>query len=456
MQTDVQRKRNHNAFFKGAAWIAAGGFLSKLIGALYRIPLTNLIGGYGMGLYQLVYPLYTLLLTVSATGIPSSLAKLTAERTGAGLSPNPLLSTAFRLFLTLGGVGTAAMAALAYPLSLAQGAPEVTGGYLTLAPSVLLVSAISVYRGYFQGKNDMFPTAASEIAEQLVKVTVGLPLAWLFRNEPVKAVAALLFAVSVAEGAALAFVSVYARKKGREKLPLQNTSSPVSVKTVLKLSVPVTLSSALLPLSGLVDSVLIVRLLSTHTQNAVRLYGLFSGGAVTLVNLPVSVCYGLAAASIPAVAAEKDGQRQRKKIRFSLLTTLAVSVPCALALFFLSGVATNIVFPSLGKSEAQVLTSLVRIFSVSAVTLSCTQTLAACLTALGKPLLATSSMAVAVTVKTLLTALWVGNPSISVYGAAMATNICYLVAFLCNLYYNLRVTRKRKAGARMGKRQRVA
>ncbi|MBQ8428017.1 MAG: oligosaccharide flippase family protein, partial [Clostridia bacterium] len=168
-----QNKEN-KGFFKGAAWIAVGGFLSKLIGALYRIPLTNFIGGYGMGLYQLVYPLYTLLLTLSATGIPTAIARLTAEREGAGVPLRPLFRTCMRLFLMLGGVGTLLMTALAYPLSKAQGAPETIGGYLTLAPSVLLVSALSVYRGYMQGKNDMMPTAISEILEQIVKVAVGL------------------------------------------------------------------------------------------------------------------------------------------------------------------------------------------------------------------------------------------------------------------------------------------
>ena len=79
-------KNGKTGFLKGAAWIALGGFIAKLIGAVYRIPLTNLIGGHGLGLYQLVYPVYCLLLTVSATGIPSSISKLTAEKIGKGVS----------------------------------------------------------------------------------------------------------------------------------------------------------------------------------------------------------------------------------------------------------------------------------------------------------------------------------------------------------------------------------
>ena len=95
----MKEKVKKRSFLKGAALIAAGGFLAKIIGALYRIPLTNLIGGHGIGLYQLVYPVYCLLLTVSATGIPSSIAKLTAEKLGRGESDKPLFKTALRLFL---------------------------------------------------------------------------------------------------------------------------------------------------------------------------------------------------------------------------------------------------------------------------------------------------------------------------------------------------------------------
>ena len=98
----VKEKKAKGAFIKGAITIAFGGFVAKIIGAVYRIPLTNLIGGRGIGLYQLVYPVYCLLLTVSATGIPSSIAKLTAEQVGKKQSTMPVLRTAMKLFLLIG------------------------------------------------------------------------------------------------------------------------------------------------------------------------------------------------------------------------------------------------------------------------------------------------------------------------------------------------------------------
>ena len=436
----AKKEGEKKTFFKGAAWIATGGFLSKLIGALYRIPLTNLIGGYGMGLYQLAYPLYTLLLTISATGIPSAIAKLTAERVGAGTPLRPLFNTALRLFAWIGLGGTLLMAGLAIPLSYAQGAPEAAGGYWALAPSVLLVSALSVYRGYMQGKKDMFPTAVSEVVEQIVKVAVGLPIAYYLRATPARAVVGLLFAVSVAEGAALLFVWLYARKK-HPRLPLKGEER-VRGRSVLKTSLPVTVSAALLPLSHLVDSVLIVRLLQRHTESAVNLYGLMTGGALTLINLPVSVCYGLAAASVPAVASAQSNKERRKNVRFSLLSTLALSLPCAVGLFLLAGLAQRLVYPSLSVADGEILVRLVRMLAVSTVTLSCLQTAAACLTALGKPSRAAFSMGVAMSLKAVLQLWLVGNPRFSIYGAALATNFGYLVAFLLDLYYNIKVTKE--------------
>lgn len=436
----MKEKTGKEGIVKGATIIAAGGFFAKIIGALYRIPLTNLIGGEGIGLYQLVYPFYCLLLTVSATGIPSSIAKLTAERIERGETPRPLFSLALRLFTIVGGASALLMCALAPLLASAQGERGLWGGYVALAPSVFLVSAISVFRGYFQGKNDMLPTAVSEVVEQAVKVGVGVAFAYFFRSDLYLAVAMLLLAVTVSEAVALLFLFLRFRKEPPSPLPL---GAPPKAKSVLALSIPVTLSAGLLPLSGLIDSVLVVRLLRAYEQNAVALYGLFSGGAVTIINLPVSVCYGVAAASVPAIAAAKARRAGvRKKLLFVTGLTLLLSLPCAVGLFLLAEPAVKIVYRSLRAEELETLVSLVKAFSLGAVTLSLTQTLAACLTALGKPSRAAISMAVAVSVKTALNAVLVRDPAFSVYGAVIATNACYLVSsvldFLFAMYHSNR------------------
>ncbi len=467
MERADKKIKKRGGFLKGAAIIAFGGFVAKAIGALYRIPLTNLIGGHGIGLYQLVYPVYCLLLTVSATGIPSSIAKLTAERLGKNQSDKPLFKTAMRLFLLVGGVGTLLMCVVAPFLSAAQGSKEVTAGYFALAPSVFLVSAISVFRGYFQGRNQMFPTALSEIVEQAVKVGFGLLFAYFFRGNVGRAVTFLLLAVSLSELAALCLMAyLYARqnRKTREEITAKNAENAprfggkVSAKSVLRLSIPVTFSAMLIPLSGLLDSVLAVRLMGKYATDAVALYGLFAGGAVTVINLPVSVCYGIAAASVPSVAEAKakaetlakgEGKEKapsvRKRLFFALGITALIAAPSAVGLYFFAAPVTKLVFRSLAGEELQTLVRLVRIFSVSALTLSLVQTSSACLTAQGRPKFAALAMLVGVVAKTGLYVGLLQSAKISVFGLAHATNLCYLIAFLLDLIYNIIVS-KRKEG----------
>ena len=447
MRSSTKKRESKVAFLKGAVWIAAGGFIAKVIGALYRIPLTNLIGGHGLGLYQLVYPVYCLLLTVSATGIPSSIAKLTAERIARGENDRAVFRIAMKLFALIGLVGVLIMAVISPFLSKAQGSEEVLWGYYVLAPSVFLVSVISVFRGWFQGRNRMFPTALSEVVEQAVKVAVGVVFAYLFRENVQKAVVFLLLAVSLSELVTL-FVMWLIFKRVPAPTLSKNEGGRVSMKTVLRLSIPVTFNSILLPLSGLLDSVLVPRLLSAYTADAVALFGLFSGGAVTVINLPVSVCYGLAAASIPrvAMALEERGKKSKvkKRIFFSLGITALVGAVSAVGLFLFAEPAAKIIFRSLNEEELRVLIGLIKAFSVSAFTLSCVQTLSACLTAQGKPQYAALSMMLALTVKTGLYIFWLRDPSVSVFGLAYATNIAYAVAFLLDLLYNMYISRKKR------------
>ncbi|MBE7077697.1 MAG: polysaccharide biosynthesis protein [Clostridiales bacterium] len=445
MRTRQKNSESKGAFLKGAVWIAAGGLIAKIIGALYRIPLTNYIGGYGLGLYQMVYPVYCLLLTVSATGIPSSIAKLTAERIARGQSDKAVLKTAMKLFLLIGVVGTVVMAIIAPFLSSAQGSEKVLGGYYTLAPSVFLVSVISVFRGWFQGRNKMYPTAISEIVEQAVKVALGLFFARLFREQVEKAVVFLLLAVSVSELVALLLMIFLYRRAEKKRTKNKNEGGSVAMKAILRLSIPVTFNSVLIPLSGLLDSILAPRLLGAYATDAVTLFGLFSGGAVTIINLPVSVCYGIAAASIPRVAmAHEKKNGVRKRIFFSLGITALVSGVSAVGLYLFAEPASKIIFRSLKGEELTTLIGLVKAFSLSAFSLSCAQTLSACLTAQGKPQYAALSMLIAVTVKTVLYVFFLRDPNLSVFGLAYATNVCYLVAFLLDLVYNLIVSRKTK------------
>lgn len=406
------------SFLKGAAVLSFGAFVSKLLGALYRVPLTNLIGSEGIGRYQMVYPVYCLLLTVSSVGIPSALSRLIA----GGQSPE---RAAFRFFVPLGGLLTLLMIALSLPLSRMQGDESLQSGYVFLAPSVLAVSAISVLRGYFQGRRRMLPTAASEVSEQAIKVAAGLCFAFFWREELTRAVNGILFSVTLSEWATLfGLYLLYRRASGapKEAFPL---------KRLLAFTAPVTLSAALLPLSSFLDSVVIARLLGAYRADAVSRYGLFSGCAMTLVSLPSAVCYGISSAIVPELARDRSG----RKVFLALGVTLIVSLPAAFALMRFPREIASLVFRGIEGEKLDALARCVKILSLSAVLLPAMQTLSGCLTGLGKPSASALFLFLGCAAKLVCQVVLLPRPEYEIFGAAISANVGYLVAFLLELLY---------------------
>ena len=428
--------KKYFGFLKNAAIVSLGGLAAKAIGVAYRIPLANFLGGYGAGLYQMAYPLFCLMLTFSSVGIPTVVARAVAAECAAGRSGQFVLRDAVKLFALLGLGGSAMMAALALPVAALQGEDALAQCYLALAPAVLPVALIAVLRGYWQGRGVMSPTALSEVVEQLVKVGAGLFAASRFSHDPVLAARGALFAVTLSEVVALFFL--VARPRARERFLYVGRAG---TGTLFYAALPVMASAALLPLSQMLDSVLIVRLLSRHTSRAVSLYGLFAGSALSLVNLPATLCAGLVAASVPTIAAcfaRGEEARGRERALFSLCACLALALPCAAALFAFAPLAVRLLYPALPAGDAALLVRLLRLSSVSAATLAAVDTLAACLTAMGLAKRAALAMLLAVLVKTGLQLLLVGNASYGILGAATASNACYLVAFFLDLFYTVK------------------
>ncbi len=433
----------HRSFLKSVAVITVGSLVAKGIGALYRIPLMGILGGYGMGLYHMAYPLFLVLLTFSSAGIPSAFSRMIARERAQGVEDGTTVKTALKLFALLGLLGSVLMCLFAPQMASLQGDEALVSCYFALSPSVFLVALIAVFRGYFQGKNDMSPTAFSEIVEQIFKASAGLLAAYRFRAEPQKAVACALAAVTLSELCALCYLVLRYRGEWRAKRLRVRTARGTEI---ISSALPVMAAAALLPLSQTVDSIVVVRLLARHTARAVSLYGLFSGGALGLINLPATVCCGLAAASVPAVSscfARGEEEEGRKRAVYALALTLALAIPCALGLYFLAGPAADILYLALSKEDRAVLVSLIRLVAVSAATLAGVETLAASLTGMGKAKYAAFSMLVAVVAKFVLQFLLVGSARFSILGAGIAANACYLIAFSLDLFYTVK---KAKAG----------
>ena len=434
------QKTGGQSFIKGAIIISLGGFISKVLGAVYRIPLTRFLGGEGMGIYQMVYPLYCILLTVSASGIPTGIARLISSGKGFGAEKQ-----AFRLYGFIGVIGTLIMYALSSALAAIQGEPAIALCCKLLCPSVFFVSMLSVVRGYFQGKGNMYPTAVSEISEQLIKVGFGCVFAYIFRKNLALAVASTLLAVTISEAVTTGGVVLwYLRRRGR--MPLYNPAS-VPVSSILKYTIPLTLTAIALPLSQFAESIVAVRLLRGIGDNATSLYGIYSGCAVTIINLPVSVTYGFAASSVPRISplAESGDLSGAKKSAFkALFITLLVSAPAAVGLYIFAPLATRLIFGSLETQEKTILIDLIRIMAISSVTLSIVQTSSACITSLGMPIKGTITQWTTGILRVALTAVLIKLTPLGIYGAAWSANCAYSVASLLNLWYIVSVGRIRQ------------
>ena len=430
--------KQKQSFLAGAIIISVGGFVSKLLGAVYRIPLTNILGGEGMGIYQMVYPLYCILLTVSASGIPTGISRLISSGRGAGAERQ-----AFRLYGAVGVIGMLIMFVLSAPLAALQTEPAIKLCCQLLCPSVFFVSLLSVVRGYFQGKGNMLPTATTEIMEQVIKVAFGVAFSYLFRGNLPLAVASTLLAVTISEIISTGVALLWYFKK-RSKPPLYRVQS-VPVKSILRFTVPLTLTAIALPVSQLFESIIAVRLLRAGAENATALYGVFSGCAITIINLPVSITYGLAASSVPQISplAESGDMAGAKKKAFkSLAITLAVSLPAAVGLYFLAPLATRLIFGSLQGEEKELLISLIKILAVSSVTQSLVQTSSACLTAMGYPARSTVTQWTTAFLRVGLTAGLIAFTNLSISGAAWSANCAYFVAMVMNFCYIIMAGKK--------------
>ena len=396
----------------------------------------------------MIFPVYCVLLDFSGVGANTAISKIIAE-TPDNHASLTVLKGSIRLFVLFGGACTLLMIMLSKTISSLQGNVNAWMGYIMLAPSVLLVTIISCYRGYFQGKMNMLPTSISQIIEQIIKLIFGLIFVGGLMPNVTNAVAGATLAVTLSEFVALVYL--YATFKYSTKdLPLTSKFDTKlfksQLKKLLKTTLMVTLIGVTLPISHVIDSFLIINLLSTYRTDATSLFGLFSGTATTIINLPISLCYGIATATIPAISKIKDRETQTKTATKSIYLTLLLSIPLSLICLIFSPLIVKILFGGLGVSERITTVNLIRFLSVNVISLSLLQTTNGVLIGKGNLKTPLISMLIGVSVKIILNLALLPNPKFNIYGSVIGAIACYFSAVMINLIkiFNLRVANASK------------
>ena len=416
---------------KGAIVVSSAGLIAKILGALYRIPLTNILQADGLGVYQTVFPIYALLLTLSSSGIPSAISKLISS----GEPADKVLAKALSIFLPLGLIGTTILCLLSVPLSSFQGIPEAKYAYIALSPAVTFVSAIACARGYFQGGSDMFPTAASQIVEQAGKLTVGLFLCYLFRADYALAGAAACFGVTISEIIATAYLFFRLKKDNvRYKTKEINYSARKIVSTVF----PITLSALLLPIARVFDSFTIINVIGKYSLRAAALYGLYTGSVESVLGVPVALCYGAAISALPQIssaAAKNDCKSAKSKIVEAIAVTIFPASLFSAVIAIFSPLITRILFGGFTTADAIIVSKLLSYSAINVCLLSLVQTASAILIGLNKPYASCLFLGFGLIVKAVVEIIFLNIPEINIFGALYSDISCYLIAIFGELLY---------------------
>lgn len=450
-------EKNVKKIFSGAVILAAGTFIAKLLGAIYRIPLTRIIGVEGLGLYQMIFPVYTLLLEFSGIAVPNALSKIISSYDGNANGERyarKVLKTGVTFFALLGAFLSFITALFSGVIAKAQGNISAKNLYVAISPSVFLVSLICCFRGYFQGRMNMFPTALSQVIEQAVKLIAGLSFSAIFMPDIIAASTAGALAVTLSELSAFIYLFFKYRKTvktlPRIKISVDKTDYRVTLKTILYYAVPIAFTGVLLPLSKVADSFIIINGIAAYREDATALYGIFSGVAVTIVGLPVALCYGIATVVVPAVSREcaiKSGERDstRGTVAYkSLMLTAAVSGAGATACYFFAPLIVEILYGYLAADYKEIAVLLLKTVSPCVFLLSILQTLNAVLIGKGKPKLPLLGLFFGVTLKIIIESLVVSDPKINIYGAGYGAIACYFVADLVNFICVIYISAKEK------------
>lgn len=427
-----------SAFLRGSLLLTLSGVAAKLCGALFRLPLTALLGGTGMGYYSTAYGLFLPLYAVLVTGLSTAVARPVAGCAGRGdfAGAVKIRRTARWLFLVTGLLGTAAALMGARGFTVAStGSADACPAVLMIAPAILLCSLTAVERGYYEGLCDMRPTAVSQAVEAVCKLVLGLWLCQRFLREPPAVLARCPRDVCGACGAVLGVtlsslggwlcVLPFGWRRGRI-----STSSPLSTRDVLRelyaVLIPVSLGALVTNLTSLLDLVTVMRMLPKGEDPAF-VYGSFMGMAVAVFSLVPSLTNLLAKGVLPCAAqawAKGDRAQTAALAANALSLTGLVSLPAGCGIFVLARGCLEFLFAGRDAEIAASYQSL-QALAPAVICLCLTYPAFSLLQAIGKAQLPVYLMLPALAVKLAGNLLLV--PKYGVMGAGISTSLCYAV-----------------------------
>ena len=431
---------------KGATILAIAGIVSKIFGAIFRIPLTNMIGAEGQSYYSAAYPVYQLLYSIATAGFPVAISRMVSERIAKGdyINAHKSYKLALKVSAALGIFTFMIMFAGAGAIARFYKNPGAEASMRAVSFALLLTPFLASMRGYYQGRQEMKPTAVTEVIEQMARVAAGLTLAYAFYKTSLeKAAAGATFGASAGVfGALIVMLFIYRSDRGRRKKLVKDSilkkeTDKERLKELLIFVVPITIGASIMPIMFNIDAAIVMRrLIATgwEVTQAKKLYGLMGGYTDPIVGMPFVFVDAICISLMPAVTtaftlkrkAELDGH-----IKAGLKTLMIITYPCMIGLMVLAKpILTMLYFRK--TDEAIMAVPTLQILSVTIVLLAIMRAFSTCLQGIGKMLLPVWNLFLGALVKAAVSYVLVGIPALNVNGAAIGSITAYVTAGLLN------------------------
>lgn len=461
-------KQKGQTYVFGAVILMLSNVLVKVIGAIFKIPLTNTIGVDGMAYFNAAYSIYVSLYMISTAGLPVAISRMVAASNSRGNQKevDHIFRIALRLFFIIGLAGTVIM--IAFSKSFA-GFSKLNDSYLAMiaiAPTLFFICLSSAARGYFQGLQDMVPTAVSNIIEAVGKLGIGLLSAWYFYL--VKHYALPLVAAFVISGVTIGVISAtvyiyivkfryHASAEYKNKLAA-SADMPVRpwqslLRELIVTAIPIVLASSIMGLTNTIDTFIMARRLvqtGISSAAAASFYGTYSSMVVPLFNMIPPLIYPFATGIIPALSSaiatgKKEECAGQMESAFRMASIIAL--PCAIGM----GVLSENIISFLYRTE----TIDTGVYTVTTLELASRGLSVICPSIFFLGIIAITnsilqahrferktiiSTTTGIAVKLVVTYILSGLPGIGIMGSALGTASCYLTIMCLNLYFVIRCT----------------
>jgi len=439
---------NNHKFLKGTMILTISSIVVKVIGALNWIILSRVMGGEGIGLYQMGFPIYLMAITVSSAGIPVAISIITAEKIAKHdyAGAKRVFNVSLRLLFCTGLLFSGALLFGAQWLVDNHWIRDARAYYsiIALAPAVFFVTFLSSFRGYLQGWQIMTPTAASEITEQLTRVFTMIAFAYMLMpyGLPYAAAGASMGAGVGAFCGLMVLWWFYHRLKKQFKLETvkQAADSVVEpakmiIKRLVYLALPVSMSSLMLPIVSNLDLLIVPARLEVagfNVSQATTFFGYLTGMAVPLVNLSTILTAALAISLVPAISESRilgDALGIKEKTKTAFRVAAIITIPCSVGLFVLAEKVAGMIYNAPGAAPA------IQTMSMAIFLLGIHQVSTGILQGMGKTTIPVINMIIAASVKVGLNWTLTALPWMGIKGAAWATVADIGIAALLNLVF---------------------